>query len=157
MTQSPRSIYLDHDPLRRTKPRIGHPPMLRLMPAVPVVPVPPPPVRVAVPATVLPETSEHDLLAALEIPGVFGESAASLHHRKEQALGAVFAALPVAEARALHKRLTSPTADDVVCARFGRLVADRRDRLLAFLEQQRRRNGTGTAGLFPDQPDLAGV
>ena len=147
MTQSPRSIYLDLDPLRRTKPRIGHPPTLRLMPAVHVAPGPPP-VRVPVAvASVARETSDHDcdLLAALDMPGAFGESAAALHHRKEQALGAVFAALSVAEARALHKRLTSPTADDVVCARFGRLIADRRDRLLAFLESAQRREAIANA------------
>ncbi len=148
MTQSPRSIYLDLDPLRRTKPRNSHPPVLRLMPPVHVVPAPPAPVRVPVVATlVAPETSVHDreLLVALDMPGAFGESAAALHHRKEQALGALFAALSVVEARALHKRLTLPRADDVVGARFGRLVADRRDRLLAFLESAQRREAIAKA------------
>ena len=52
----------------------------------------------------------------------------------------------VAEAEALHERLsTTPRADDRVAAQFGRLVLERRERLLAFLGDARRREAIENA------------
>jgi hypothetical protein len=49
------------------------------------------------------------------------------------------AALPIFDQRALHVRLANPRAGDRLAERFGRLVAERRVRLLGFLGDARRR------------------
>jgi hypothetical protein len=59
--------------------------------------------------------------------------------RKEHELRALFAALPMLEAMELHRRLRIARANDAVVAAFGRLVVERRQRLLAFLGDARRR------------------
>lgn len=65
------------------------------------------------------------------------------NERKEHELRALFAALPVLEAMELHRRLRVARADDAVVAAFGRLVVERRQRLLAFLGDARRREAIG--------------
>jgi hypothetical protein len=98
--------------------------------------VPPPPVA----STPAPAPSDDArLLAILDAPLVPGEPAHSGFRRKEHELGEAFAALDVMAARALHLRLRSPKAGDVLAAAFGRLTEDRRGRLLAFLGDARRR------------------
>jgi len=59
--------------------------------------------------------------------------------RKEARLRELFAALPVLEAMELHRRLRIARADDAVAVAFGRLVFERRQRLLTFLGEARRR------------------
>jgi hypothetical protein len=59
--------------------------------------------------------------------------------KKEQALMALFAAMSVLEAMELQRRLRVGRADDAVAVAFGRLVVERRQRLLAFLGDARRR------------------
>ncbi|HEX4455918.1 MAG TPA: hypothetical protein VH143_33890 [Kofleriaceae bacterium] len=49
------------------------------------------------------------------------------------------AALPIFDQRALYVRLAQPRTGDRLAERFGRLVAERRARLLQFLGDVRRR------------------
>lgn len=108
-----------------------------LVPIVSVAPV----VKTAVvtPSGELTPLSTAAIVAAFDEAAISGEPAAAAFQRKERTLGQLFAALTVAEARALHRRLTIPTSDDPIAARFGRLVSDRQQRLLAFLADARRR------------------
>lgn len=183
MTHLPRSIFLDLDVVRGSKPRPSgqEPVALRLVPpptpraetevrtarAVPVVEVAkaapvamPLAVEVEVeiePAPALAPTSapapapapiaeiDRRLLAVLDETAAVGESADALFRRKEHALGTLFAALPVPAALALHKRLTMPAVGDPLHARFSRLVAERRARLLAFLADAPRREAVDKA------------
>ncbi len=86
---------------------------------------------------------EYQIVAVLEMTGELGESADALFRRKEHALIRIFGALSVPEARALHKRLSLPRADDSLAAAFRtRLVHDRQSRLIAFLADARRREAT---------------
>jgi len=79
------------------------------------------------------------MLAILASGPAHGETLDAAFRRKEHELGAVFARLSVAESRALHRRLSVPAQDDLVAARFGQLIVERRGRLLAFLADARRR------------------
>ena len=83
----------------------------------------------------------HDarLLAILAAPAAPGETALVAFARKERELTAVLAALPATEALALHRRLTVAAAGDALVAAFGRLVIERRHRLLGVLADARRR------------------
>lgn len=144
MSHLPRSIYLDVAGIRvRTPPRPPPPPLLRLVAAGPFVAPPPAldPDPVVAPAPSPPVHTAHDdaILATLATTSDVGESAQALYRRKEHLLGALFATLTVSEAMALHQRLSTLDPGDAVCVQFGRLVADRRERLLAFLETARRR------------------
>ena len=67
------------------------------------------------------------------------------HVRKEHELGSVFMRLTVLEAWKLHKRLSIPAKDDALATAFGRLIEERRARLLAFLGDARRRAALATA------------
>ncbi len=93
------------------------------------------------PTTVaLNQLAEADLLAILTAPLHPGESALCGHQRKEHQLAAIFATLSVGEARTLHQRLSrSPSAADTLASKFAALVLDRRQRLLAFIADTRRR------------------
>jgi hypothetical protein len=65
------------------------------------------------------------------------ESAAAGHARKEAELKAVFARVSAVESRALHTRLAR--GDDELARLIGRMVPERRLRLLAFIADARRR------------------
>jgi hypothetical protein len=91
----------------------------------------------AVPAPVLARLAE--LIAILERPFAAGETAEAGARRKEHDLGAVFATLSVVDSWHLHQRLRRAAPGDRLSAAFGRLVVQRRDRLLAFLGDARRR------------------
>lgn len=69
-----------------------------------------------------------------------GEIASEVFRRKEHALGAIFASLSITDAWQLHRRLTVSSPLDPIATRFGRLVADRRARLINFLGDARRRS-----------------
>jgi hypothetical protein len=58
---------------------------------------------------------------------------------KERELTALFAQLGVNESRELHQRLRVPMPDDALAIAFGRLVPDRRARVLAFVGNARGR------------------
>jgi len=68
-----------------------------------------------------------------------GRSVHVAFREKEFQLGAIFAALSLPDAQALHRRLTIPATNDPVASAFGRLTKERRDRLLRFLGGARRR------------------
>lgn len=79
------------------------------------------------------------LIEILDAPLWPGEPALVGFARKEQELRAAFAALPVSDQRALARRLSMPRPDDRLAQKFGRLTAERRTRLIQFLEDARRR------------------
>lgn len=123
------SIYADlPPPASRPGPRLSLVPAAR--PAKPIG-------DIAVPASV-----EHAILAILDSPAA-GETIEAAFRRKEHELGELFAGLSVFESRALLKRFSD--ARDPLAARFGRLVAARRERLLAFLADARRREAIAAA------------
>ncbi len=91
-------------------------------------------------AVALNQLAEADLLAILTAPLLPGESALCGHQRKEHQLGTIFATLSVGEARTLHQRFSRPsTAADALTSKFAGLIIDRRQRLLAFIADARRR------------------
>jgi hypothetical protein len=59
--------------------------------------------------------------------------------RKEQELRAVFVAFTPIEAGSLLRRLSNPGPGDVLAEQFGRLVVERKQRLLAVLASAPRR------------------
>jgi hypothetical protein len=63
------------------------------------------------------------------------------HHdanrRKELELAALFETLSPAESLTLQRRLSNPRSGDAVASAFLRLIAERRNRLLAFLARRR--------------------
>ena len=91
------------------------------------------------------ESVDTRLLAILASGPGHGETLDAAFRRKEHELGALFATLDVAASRALHRRLTLPADDDLVAARFGQLISNRRARLLAFLADARRREAIAMA------------
>lgn len=65
----------------------------------------------------------------------------------ELQLTELFGALTVDESRALHIRLAIPAPDDPVAALFGRLARPRRERLILFLADARRRAARAASGI----------
>jgi hypothetical protein len=98
-----------------------------------------PPVEVAPPAPAPPLAPDGALLAILDAAPAYGETIEAAFRRKEQQLLEAFAALSAEASRSLHARLCASAPDDAVAVRFARLVRDRRERLLAFLGDARRR------------------
>lgn len=90
---------------------------------------------------VVPRTNDGDadLIAILDAPLAVGETAAAGFARKELEIRAALASRSVLAAHTLHKRLANPKPDDVLAQKFTRLTIDRRTRLLAFLQDARRR------------------
>lgn len=86
-----------------------------------------------------PVSLEETILAALDTPTLPGEQIAIAFQRKEIVVRTLFAQLDIRESIALHRRLVLMLPDDPIAARFGRLVSERRARLLAFLADARRR------------------
>ncbi len=79
------------------------------------------------------------LIAVLDSGPVPGETIEVAFRRKECELAELFASLAADDALALHRRLASPRDGDPVATRFARLVVARRERLLGFLADARRR------------------
>jgi len=86
------------------------------------------------------------ILAILDAPRDYGDSVSAAFARKERELATAFRALAPCEARALHRRLADPLADDAVAARFKLLIPERRDRLLAVINDAMRSGGVVAAG-----------
>lgn len=82
---------------------------------------------------------EAQILETLAAPTDPDERREVAFRRKERALEAIFERLSVADSRELHRRLTLMLPEDPIAAQFGRLIAERRARLLAFLADARRR------------------
>ena len=83
--------------------------------------------------------TEQRLVAILVTPVLATETALVGNARKEREVAGVFAGLTVIEAWWLHKRLLSAAPGDALVVAFARLVTERRQRLLAFLADARRR------------------
>ncbi|MGE0550364.1 MAG: hypothetical protein AB7O24_06780 [Kofleriaceae bacterium] len=83
------------------------------------------------------------LVALLDEPIGPDESLLAGFRRKERELATVFAGLTVDEARGLSARLAAADPDDLLAVRFARLTAERRARLLSFLNDAPRRDAMG--------------
>jgi len=81
---------------------------------------------------------EAELLTILTAKA-FGEAIEVGFRRKELELKGVFARLGIEEATALHRRLCASSDGDELATQFGRLSSERRERLLSFLGDARRR------------------
>lgn len=86
-----------------------------------------------------PVALEDEILATFDASPQEFESVAVAFQRKEHALAEVFSRLSAVDSLALKRRLDLALPGDPIAARFGRLVVDRRTRLLAFLADARRR------------------
>jgi hypothetical protein len=86
------------------------------------------------------------ILAILDAPRDYGDSVSAAFARKERELAMAFRTLAPSDARALHRRLADPRADDAVAARFKLLIVERRDRLLAVINNAMRSGGVVAAG-----------
>lgn len=74
-----------------------------------------------------------------------GETIAATFERREVELRVVFRRLDVSQSRALARRLSHRRPADAVSSAFGRLVPERRSRLVAVLEDARRREAIRSA------------
>ena len=83
---------------------------------------------------------ESEILAALDAPKQDNETFDAAFRRKEHELGAVLSLLTPADSLALERRLTLSLAGDPIAARFAQLVAVRRNRLVTFISEMRRRH-----------------
>jgi hypothetical protein len=86
-----------------------------------------------------PVASEQEILAILDAGPEPGERIEQAFRRKEANLLEALRRLSVGDARELHRRLSLGLTDDPIAQRFGRMIAERRERLLAFLAGARRR------------------
>jgi hypothetical protein len=82
---------------------------------------------------------EPELVTILQEERRSGERISDFFRRKEHALGALFARLPVVEARELYRRFANLAESDPLARLWTRMISERRDRLLAFLADARRR------------------
>lgn len=101
------------------------------------------PVRPIIPCATLAHDAE--LIAILEAPLQRGETVVAGFARKERELAVAFAGLGIQEARALHHRLATPRSGDVLAESFTHLTVERRNRLLGFLANARRRAAIAAA------------
>ncbi len=92
-------------------------------------------------ASSLPGAARYDdpLLAILARPLGSDEGHADGYARKEAEFRDVVEQLPLSDARGLLRRLSIPKAGDALADRFGRLTAERRERLIAFVAAAPRR------------------
>lgn len=90
-----------------------------------------------------PVAAEGAILDVLSAP-VEGSAQVGYAH-KESALKAQFDQLSVADSRALIERLRTGRPNDPVASAFGRMTTERRGRLLAFLDDARRREAVRIA------------
>lgn len=80
---------------------------------------------------------EQEIIAVIVKPIAPDEGHRAGNDRKERELSALFDRISPAVSLALSQRLARATAGDVLVAAFGRLVVERRMRLLAKLQRQR--------------------
>lgn len=132
----------------QTRAQLARPPAARARPMmvrVSTIHEPTGPAPRRMPEGVVPAGVEQRILAELADQQRVGETIANAFRRKEHALTAVFAQLQPLEARTLHRRLSTARADDALALAFGRLATERRVRLLAYLEDARRRHAVVVA------------
>lgn len=82
---------------------------------------------------------EDEILSVLASSPEPGERIEAAFRRKEHELVMLFVRLSLHDSFELRRRLTLALGDDQVAARFGRLISERRVRLMSFLEGARRR------------------
>jgi hypothetical protein len=80
------------------------------------------------------------LIAILDASAVYGETVTEQFKRKERELAEVLGTLNAVESLAMHRRLANPQIKDELAEKFARMVVDRRNRLLGFLADCRRRS-----------------
>jgi hypothetical protein len=97
-----------------------------------------PPGVAAAKTTVAAIPIESQLIATIEQPLHANETSRVGHDRKEREVATLLAQLTPAQSLALSKRLSVNASDDPLAVAFGRLVVERRNRLVAFLERLRR-------------------
>lgn len=93
----------------------------------------------------LPDHVEQQLVDVLKATPGFGETIEAAFTRKENEARELMAQLSVMQARSLHARLQNPANGDVLAEAFGRMLATRRERLLAFLADARRREALASS------------
>lgn len=81
---------------------------------------------------------EAQLIAAIEQPLRSGEMHRVGNDRKEREIAALLDTLTPVQSLTLCTRLAAGTASDPLVIAFGRLLVERRNRLIAFLERRRR-------------------
>ncbi|HEV7554679.1 MAG TPA: ATP-binding protein [Kofleriaceae bacterium] len=130
LAASSGALALDHDTLVRAA-RLEWAELGNLPDLAPSTPVAPLPIVAGIDRQLI------DVLARTPGPS---ETIEMCFARKEHELGTLFAALPVVEARALHRRLVrDPAPGDELAVLFSRLKVERRRRLVDFLADARRR------------------
>lgn len=86
------------------------------------------------------ETSVDALLTAILVsPRREAESYVDTFRRKERELLHALGGRTAVESLALQRRLTTPRSGDVLAAEFSKLVVERRNRILLYLAECRRR------------------
>jgi hypothetical protein len=88
---------------------------------------------------------EAEIVAILDSPAAPDETLELAFRRKERELLLAFDAMNVRDAMELHRRLRLSLPDDPIAARFARLIAPRRLRLMSFLADARRREAMRAA------------
>jgi hypothetical protein len=88
---------------------------------------------------------EAEILAILDRSPEPGERLEFAFRRKEAELLAAFDKLTVLDARELRRRLALALPGDPIAVRFARLIPQRRARLIAFLDDARRREALRSA------------
>lgn len=96
-------------------------------------------------STWTPIALEAEIVAALDAPKQDEETFDAAFRRKEHEIGAVLSRLTPADSLALERRLTLSLPGDPIAARFCRLGATRRSRLLNFVSAMRRRRPSRAA------------
>lgn len=86
-----------------------------------------------------PVSHEAEIVAILDGPAAPDETRELAFRRKERELLLAFDAMNVRDSMELHRRLRLTLPDDPIAARFARLIAPRRHRLMSFLADARRR------------------
>ena len=86
-----------------------------------------------------PIANEQEVIAVLDAAPEPHETIELAFRRKEHELRALFDRLTLADARALHRRLTLRLHDDPISTRFARMIGERRNRLMDYLASARRR------------------
>ena len=91
------------------------------------------------PPDLLPAETEGAIVAALTRPITPGEGHRDGNNRRERELLELFALLTPVQLLDLRRRISNARSDDKLAQGFKRLIVERRQRLLAFLEDPRRR------------------
>lgn len=103
------------------------------------------------PSGIAPIAREADIEQVLRAPAV--SSSAATYAKKESALRAEFDQLSAVESRVLAQRLRRARPNDTLASQFNRMTAERRGRLLAYLDGARRREAVRQARGPQQLPD----